>query len=62
MGKCSQDVADVDFTVGCDSTPPYPVRCPVKYTLVYASTCILHWNEFGEMVINNDTGTRLPKN
>ena len=28
MWKCSQDMADVDFTVGCDSAPLHPVRCP----------------------------------
>ena len=26
--KCSQDAADADFTVRCDSAPPHPVRCP----------------------------------
>ena len=28
MWKCSQDMADADFTVGCDSAPLHPVRCP----------------------------------
>ena len=26
--KCSKDVVDVDFTVGCDSASPHPARCP----------------------------------
>ena len=30
MQKCSQDAADADVIVGCDSAPPHPVRCPAK--------------------------------
>ena len=32
MWKCSQDVADADFSIGCNSAPPHPVRCPAKLT------------------------------
>ena len=29
--KCSQDAADADFTIGCNSAPPHPVRAPVNF-------------------------------
>ena len=33
MQKFSQDAADADFTIGCDSAPLHPVRCPVHKVL-----------------------------